>query len=198
MKGFKHFSKLNVLIPSVTWSVVWYVTYLHTIPHIWCQILCSGISVMVLFAAVIGLIFPSALHSCPIVYFSPFIQIYSGTASGGTLEAWLQYVSWTNKGFISLQETMSLTKCSICGQQINTPSVIFEFHICIRLDFHNEWLSSTSPWGTLQYARRSIVLQADCSVLIYSGFVPCKWMWLSQQKTMKFILFDLKSRNSWD
>lgn len=79
---------------------------------------CSGISTRVHFAAVIWLIFPSVLHSCPPSVplsvplhclhpslwslISPFFPIYFLAESGGAQRAWLQNISWTNRGHISL------------------------------------------------------------------------------------------------
>lgn len=85
----------------------------------------------VLFAAVIWLIFPSVLRSCPLsvplstphhclhlsprVYHLSFLpNLFLGCVWWLTHRAWLLYVSWTNRGHISLPgNTMPLWKCSV-------------------------------------------------------------------------------------
>lgn len=111
------------------------------------------------FGAVIWVIFPSLvpwLSHCihlSIVYISPpsgpsFLlspQFISLAVSGGAHGAWLRYVSWTNRGHISLAgNTILLWKCSVnYWARSKHPLCHFWLSYLCRANGSNAWLLSS-------------------------------------------------------
>lgn len=137
---------------------------------------CSGNSIRVRFAAVIWLIFPSVLHSCPLVVplSAPHHCLHLSPSSLSFRPnsfPWLCLAAHTEPDCSMFPELIGVTlawqetQChygnaqSITGQRINTLSVIFYSHICVGLMvampgcYLLRGISSASPGGTLQYGR---------------------------------------------